>query len=466
MPPGKPALLTPASPAVDRLRGAARGANVVICVIDAARADHVGCYGYPRDTTPTIDRLAGDGFVFENHFCQYPETKVSTASLFTSQHPDTHLAYGARTIPETTLTLAQGLRAAGLHTVLFSQNGYASPMWELGMHFHEAYYEPHLKRGGRDIPDIWKPEALLELIAAWLEEGPPTPFFAYLHFMPPHDPYIAPPDTKYRYAGRTPPGAWQSPYPFDDVEGARRKQARPWSTQEQHRMINLYDGHLRYADWAVGEVERLLRDAGLFDMTLFIVTADHGEAFGEHGYRGHGFSVYDETTHIPLVMTFPGPDPPVGRTRELTQSIDLMPTIFDLLQITYPGDGMQGRSLIPLMAGQSGEIDEYVFARSGGAPPSYMVRDHSSLLLLYRGGELRALYDLEGDPRQVHNVIEEQPARAAALEQAFIAFAHEQAAPPLHFLDPEAPAAELPDVPEVEVTEEMRRSLEALGYLK
>jgi len=84
--------LTPSSPPIDRLRAAAAGANLVICVIDAARADHVGCYGYPRDTTPNIDRLAEHSFVFENHFCQYPETKVSTASLFTSQYPDTHLS--------------------------------------------------------------------------------------------------------------------------------------------------------------------------------------------------------------------------------------------------------------------------------------------------------------------------------------------------------------------------------------
>lgn len=458
--------LTPSSPPIDRLRAAAAGANLVICVIDAARADHVGCYGYPRDTTPNIDRLAEHSFVFENHFCQYPETKVSTASLFTSQYPDTHLAYGARTIPESTLTLAQGLRAAGRHTVLFSQNGYASPMWELGRHFHEAYYEPHLKKAGRDLPDIWKPEALLELIGEWLESAPRTPFFAYVHFMPPHDPYIAPPETKYFFADKTPPDAWQSPYPFADIETVRRKAARPWSAREQHRMVNLYDGHLRYADWAVGELERLLDEAGLFETTLFIVTADHGEAFGEHGYRGHTLSVYDETIHIPLVVAFPGADPPAGRIPDLTQSIDLMPTIFDLLQVTYPGDGVQGRSLVPVMAGQRDELNDYIFARGGGQPPSYAVRNHSSLLLLYRGGELRALYDLEDDPRQVHNAIGEQPERAAELEQAFNAFAHRQKVPPLHFTDPDAPAPEFPDVPQVEVTDEMRRALKALGYLR
>ena len=460
------AALTGDLPAADDLRAAARDANVVICIIDAARADHIGCYGYPRDTTPNIDRLARSGTVFEQHFSQYPETKMSTASLFTSQYPDTHLAYGDRGLAESTFTLAQGLRAAGLHTVLFSQNGYASPMWGLGEQFDEAYYEPHLKEAGRDLPDIWKPEALLEQVESWLEKRPRSRFFAYVHFMPPHDPYIAPAGTRQYFAGQQPPNAWLSDYPFDEVERERRGKERPWSEQQQRRMLNLYDGNLRYADWAVGELEMLLREAGVFESTVFIVTSDHGEAFGEHGYRGHTFSAYDETIRIPLVIKLPKSNVPGRRISALTQSVDVMPTLLDLLEAPYPRDGVQGRSLLPLMAGEADEVNDYIFARAAGEPPSYVVRSHEWMLVLYRGGRLRALYDLKEDPRALHNVIESRPEEADRAMEAFRAFARSQTAPPLHFVDSDAPPPELPEVNKIEVNEEMRRSLEALGYLR
>jgi arylsulfatase A-like enzyme len=460
---GAPAPFTPSSPAVDRLRTAAEEANVVLVIIDAARADHVGCYGYPRETTPNIDRLASDGYLFENYFVQFVETKPSTASVFTSQYPDTHLAYHERMLPESTFTLAQGFGSAGYHTVLFSQNEYASPLWGLGLHFDEAFYEPHIIANGRQKPYIWEAEAVLELIEPWLEKSAPEPFFAYIHFIPPHDPYLTPLDMYYKFYDKDPPNAWRSPYPFDEVEQELRQREKPWS---EKLFINRYDSHLLYADWAVGKVEEMLREAGLFENTLFIVTSDHGEAFGEHGYKGHTISAYDETTHVPLVMRFPGSGGPTGRVPGLTQAVDLLPTLLDLLQIPYPSRGVQGRSLLSAMAGEEGEVNDYIFCRTAGKPPSYAVRDHRSLLILYQGGELRALYDLEKDPRAVENTIDEQPERAAELLEAFRAFAETQVAPPLDYLDPDAPTPELPEVQEVEVTEEMERTLRALGYLK
>ncbi len=458
-----PAAFTEGSAGVDRLRAAAKGANVVVCIIDAARADHVGCYGYPRDTTPNIDRLAREGFVFENHFVQFVETKPSTASLFTSQYPDTHLAYHERMLAEGTFTLAQGFREAGYQTALFSQNEYASPLWGLGLHFEEARYEPHLIAAGRQRPLLWQAEALLEQIGPWVKKKPRTPFFAYLHFIPPHDPYLTPMEMYRRFQGKEPPGAWRGPYPFEEVERGLRERERPWS---EVLYVNRYDSHLLYADWAVGEVERMLREAGLFEDTLFIGSADHGEAFGEHGYKGHTISAYDETTRVPLAMRFPGGKGGGRRVSGLTQAIDLLPTLFDLLEIRYPGEGIQGRSLLPLMAGEREEVNRYIFSRTDGRPPSYVVRDHRRLLVLYQGGELRALYDLEKDPRAVDNIIEERPEEGEELMEVFRAFAEEQVAPPLDFVDRGAPAAELPEVGKVEVTEEMRETLRALGYLK
>jgi len=447
----------------DSIRQAAKGKNIIICLLDAARADHVGCYGYPRDTTPNIDRIAQGSFLFLSHFAQFPETKPSTASLFTGQYPDTHLAYGPRTIDKDSFTLAKGLKAVGYHTVLFSANAYASPMWGLGTEFDEAVYEPELKAAGRDIPAIWKPEALLELLAPWLRKKPRLPFFAYLHFMPPHDPYLAPAEIKFRYANQPPSGAWESPYPFAGVEVQARKRQRPWS---QTIFINAYDGNMRYADWAVGELQRLLRETGHDDDTILIITSDHGEALGEHGYRGHTFSAFDESIHIPLIIQVPGLLPAVPRIGGLTQTVDLLPTLMDLLDISYPGDDLQGRSLLPLMSGGKREVNDHVFARAGGQPPSYVVRNHDWLLLLYQGARMRALYDLGEDRRALVNVFDRRRAQAARMMGVFRAFALAQRVPPLDFVDPGAPPRKLPPGDEIEVTPEMRRGLRALGYLK
>jgi len=281
--------------------------------------------------------------------------------------------------------------------------------------------------------------------------------------MPPHGPYIAPPDIYSYFFGEKPPKAWRSTYPFEAVERDLRRSEEPWS---QELFLNRYDGHLRYADWAVGQLERMLREAGLFENTLFAVSSDHGEAFGEHGYKGHTICPYDESIHAPLIVKFPGTGGPRGRIRGLTQTIDLLPTILDLFGIPRPDHGIQGRSLVPLIAGEVEEVNDYIFARAAGQPRSYVVRDHRSMLLLYQGGKLRALYDLENDPRAVENVIAQEPERAAELIEVFRSFAERQIHAPLDFVDPEAPSPRLPETGQVEVTEEMRRSIRALGYLK
>ena len=159
--------LKPTSPVVDRLRGEVRGANVVICVIDAARADHVGCYGYLRDTTPNIDRLARESVVFREHFAEYPSTKPSTALLLTGQHSDTHLAYGNRELPEGTFTLAKGLERAGLRTVMFSSNPNASPATGLGRDFREVFDQSEVEPLVEGWEQFTNPKPLMLL--RWLD---------------------------------------------------------------------------------------------------------------------------------------------------------------------------------------------------------------------------------------------------------------------------------------------------------
>ena len=175
---------------------ASAGANLVICVIDAARADHFGCYGYGRDTTPQIDQLAQESVLFESHFCQATTTKPSTASLLTGQYPDTHLTFLTRAMSDSARTLERALEGAGFRTACFSSNLVASPSSGLCHDFGETYYQPHLARRVAPLADPVRPETLLELVDEWLAKNAEGRFFAYIHFVPPHYPYNAPEEMK------------------------------------------------------------------------------------------------------------------------------------------------------------------------------------------------------------------------------------------------------------------------------
>ncbi len=458
-----PAPFAPDVGRVAALREAAKDANVVVVVIDAARADHVGCYGYPRETTPDIDRLAQESAVFERHFCQHVTTKPSTACLLTSQYTDTHLATGTRHLLEGTFTISEALEAAGFRTVLFSSNPNASPGAGIGLEFQETYDQGDVEPLVGGWEEFTSPAALLTLVERWVKRHRRARFFMYIHFDPPHQPYIQPEEMTKLFEGQQPPDfeAGDFAFPVGDREMLRdclRPPLPEW--------INLYDANLRYADWAIGEVARLLREAGILERTLFIVTADHGEAFGEHGYLWHERGVYEELARVPLLIRWPGGERPPQRTRALTQAVDLLPTICDIFEAPYPRTGIQGRSLLPLMAGLTDEVHDYVFCRSDGDPPSYLVRSPNWALMLWGNGEWRALYDLEADPGQQKNVVAERPEVAAELLEAFRSFALQQRRPPLDFLDPEAHLPPLPQAGESELTPEMTKRLRALGYVR
>jgi arylsulfatase A-like enzyme len=456
-----PAPFTPSTAAVDALREAAAGANVVVCVIDAARADHVGCYGYSRETTPSIDRLAQDSLLFREHFSQYALTKCSTASLFTGQHADTHLAYGNRPLREDAFTLAKGLQGAGFSTVMFSSNPNAAPATGLGLDFQEVYDQRDVEPLVKNWKQFTDPRPMLSLIEPWMEKHRRKRFFAYIHFDPPHQPYLQPEDMTQLFAEKQPPGLERGPFefPVGDREELKRTAHPPLPA-----WVNLYDANLRFGDWAVGELVRVLREKGLYDNTILVVTSDHGEAFGEHGYIWHERGVYDELVHIPLVIHLPGAQPRgIG---SLTETIDLLPTVFDLLGIPYPRGEVQGTSLLPLMAGESGDPHDFVVSRSDGKPASYLVRSPDWSLILWGNGEWRSLHDLRTDPGQRRNVIAEEPEVAETLGRDFAQFAETQRRPPREFLDPEAQPLPLPPEEGAQVSPEAKRQLRALGYVK
>ncbi|MBE9565653.1 MAG: sulfatase [Proteobacteria bacterium] len=447
-----------------KLRKAVADSNLVICVIDAARADHIGSYGYPRQTTPNMDALAQESAVFSNHFCQFPSTRPSTASLFSSQYVDTHMIWGGRDEPEPDFTMPVGLNDSGFTTALFSSNLKASPAFGVGCAFQETCYTDELKAIAREDETYTQPEVLLRAFSAWLDQNKGERFFAYVHFLPPHYPYRPPDEMTELFADEEPPGFSPDRYHPEEYEFPI-VQKRPYHEYPPlPEWINLYDANLRYADWAVGRLVEVLRDAEVLDSTLLIVTSDHGEAFGEHGYVWHSRAIHDEATRIPLLIRFPRGEGPVGTHHALTQTIDLLPTIYDLYQIPVPDNTVQGRSLLPLLTGAASSVNDCGVIRSVG-PSKYMVRGAGYAMLLYDNPEWRALYDTERDPEQRENILHANQDKAEELMAAFARWADSQRLPPRRFVDAGAAEAVEEQVPEIELTPEKERELRALGYL-
>ncbi len=452
-------------PSAEELRSCAAAADLVVCAIDACRADHVGCYGYARPTTPNIDRLAEGCITFERHFVPHSGTKPSTVSLFTGVYPHTHLAIPYSATDRDLSTMPKVLANAGFETALFSSNPVATPAMGVGTHFQHVFAAADTSSwegdAGRPVELASRePSPLISAFDDWLSEAHRTRFFAYLHFLPPHTPYDAPQEMKAMFVGQKPPGAWQGGFPFPSV-ALRERGVEPPPLDE---WVNLYDANLRWADSAVGAVEAVLRRHGVERETMLIVTSDHGEAFREHGYKFHGRGVYDELVWVPLLIRLPGEVRFQGSVTALTQTVDLLPTVLDVFGVEQRPDRVQGRSLVPLITGESERVRDFAFATCGGDPASYLVRNDEYALILYEGG-LHALYDLKGDPQQRRNIFDRHPERARDLVEAFRAFAESQALPPLQFIDSEwRPAAAL-RARELELPAQQRRELEALGYM-
>jgi arylsulfatase A-like enzyme len=256
-------------------------------------------------------------------------------------------------------------------------------------------------------------DAFRQVIPPWLTKNAQRRFFAYLHYREPHFPYdpVPPFDTRFGAVEHI-PGAVRGDWAFfQDVNQGRR----PFSDEEKADLVRLYDGNLAYVDQEIGALREALQAAGVWDKTLFILAADHGEDLLEHGFIGHNVQVYEESAHIPLVMHFPKGDFPRGiRVRGLVDLLDIAPTVADVLGVRGKGGSdreFQGRSLLPMVARSGGK--PLVVSRTVWDRPRYGLRD-GRFTYVYdtaTGGE--RLYDTEQDPGETRDVARHAPVRTA-----------------------------------------------------
>ncbi len=297
--------------------------SVLVLMLDTLRADHLGAYGYKRDTSPVLDQFARDNVKFSYAVTAAPWTPPSVASMFTGVYPATHgwmppnrrdeVKQMAVKLDSNLTTLAETFKANGFSTAAVSPNPWITEEFGYQQGFDtftfsaRAPAEEIVRLGTAKIDEL-------------AEQG--KSFFVYLHFLDPHDPYNPPDKYKTAFTGDVPD--------------------RTYSPKELGRM-NLYDGEIQYMDAQIGALFSHLKEQGLYDDLTIIVVADHGEQFMEHGQHGHGHQLFNEEVHVPLFVKSPKTE--AARVVDVTAStVDIFPTALDAAGIEVPA-GLPGVSL-------------------------------------------------------------------------------------------------------------------------
>jgi arylsulfatase A-like enzyme len=337
------------------------GRNVVLVVADTLRADHLGLYGYERPTSPVLDAAAAEGVVFDDCMPAAPHTLPSTATIMTGVLPRRHGVFpypdGDQQLAPGMTTLAETARSGGYSTAGFVANC----ILPAGSGFDQGFEQYKVACGLRA-------DRLTRLALRWLKNHRDERFFLYLHYMDPHSPYAAPepfysmfdPD----YVGEVDHNSWdgrfwRSRVLVATVNGGYPVTLRPELGEEARfeagprvgigsafmsRLVNLYDGEIRYWDDRVAPVFAALRELGLWDETVIAVVADHGEEFGEEGHIAHGDDLSQAVLHVPFVLLGAG----IGAPRRIPDTVslaDVAPTVLDLAGLPPP-PGMDGRPLL------------------------------------------------------------------------------------------------------------------------
>ena len=416
----------PKDPTYEKLakRGAPAGPNVIYITIDTLRPDRLGCYGYDRPTSPCLDAIAAEGTRFLDPVSAAPWTKPATGTLLTGLYPSRHgaLHHGSTLqIPEGERTLAEAFQSAGYVTAGFVSNPNIKKVFKFDRGF-DVYFDAPVEDTitlsairksfiGSALMSLtrhqfnWKYEndvyAINREALPWIEANRDRRFFLYLHYIDPHEPYTPHPD-------REPSFVRQHGWKF---------------ANERKRLVasDLYDGEIRFCDDGLSELVKSLKALGVWDDALVVITSDHGEEFFEHGWLGHGYSVYQELIRVPLILR--GPSIPRGHVVQPPVAIlDLPATMLELAStgIDTLGDGRSfAKALTDPAWTRSGEFFvENQFGENEYDTRSYVmdsVREGSLKLVFVTRNAIRPpqrfgfeeFFDLYADPGEQKNVIKQ-----------------------------------------------------------
>ncbi|MCP2520043.1 sulfatase-like hydrolase/transferase [Candidatus Aminicenantes bacterium AC-335-A11] len=400
--------------------------NIIILTIDTLRADHLECYGYQGVKTPNINRLAYEGVLFENVICQTPLTFPSHCSIFTGTYP---LFHGVRDngsfyLEENQITLAEILKNRGYTTGAFIGAFVLDSRWGLDQGF-DYYYDNFdlakyktisldaVQRRGNEV---------LSVFYEWLDKNLERKFFAWIHFYDPHTPYDPP---------------------------------EPYKTYFKGRRYGLYDGEIAFVDKLIGEFYDYLKKKKILDKTLIVFTSDHGESLGEHRESAHGFFIYDAVLKVPLIIRFPESKFSGKRIINQIRSIDIMPTILNLIDINIPRN-VQGESLLSFILNKGRKKTLLAYSET------YWPRYH------YGWSELKSLrtnrykfikapkpelYDLLSDPRETINLFYKKKSILKKMKKELANLIEKYSSPKIEEIGPR------------KIDSDSLIKLQALGYL-
>jgi len=445
---------------------------VILISIDSLRADHVGAYGYDRNTTPNIDKMTKDSIVFKNYIAQSYLTPVSETSLHTSLYPSVHgyLSFAKLINPSNEtgndyLTLAQLLKIYGYQTAAYSSSPEISSPAKTSLPLNKSF-DVFV-----DIPDRKLPP--LTTISDWLDKNHDKKFFLYLAIGTVHQPFGENDETRFveqydppNYSGLLKNVELNYPlfgriynstyYNITSIHSIERESfpsilsdyndSRPINekfelgSRDISYIIGRYDVGVKTVDEYIGILFEKLRELNLDRNTIIVLTSEHGEGLGEHGYFWH-YDIYDTEIHVPLIVKIPEHE---GKEiEEQVQSIDIMPTILDMLGNTIPAQA-EGTSAKSLIEGKISEFNKYVFIERPLWEERQSFNPHTDIAvrtkewkLIYRKsadtlGKISLwskvsnqtfniskfeLYNLKEDPMEQRNVFDENPEIASTMVQ-------------------------------------------------
>ena len=400
--------------------------NILFFTLDTTRADHLGCYGYKGIETPVIDRLAETGVLFNNATCQVPLTLPSHASIFTGTYPFYHGVRdnGGFYLEPDKITLAEVLQENGMATSAFIGAFVLDSRWGLDQGIDYYYDNFDFSKYKRISLDSVQREGgeVIEAFFEWFEGNHQKRFFSWIHLYDPHTPYEPP---------------------------------EPYKTQYSKWDWGLYDGEIAYVDELIGRVLDRLDEKSVLEKTIIVIMGDHGEMLGEHQESTHGFFIYEAATSVPLIIHFPSSKLGGKRVDACVETIDVMPTLLQILGFPMPHE-VQGQSLLPLIMENKSRQERFAYSET------YFPRYH------YGWSELKSLqnsrykfilaprpelYDILNDPQELYNIYAQEAKIGKQLEQRLKSLQEEMSAEGIEEKVPQ------------KLDEDSREKLMALGYI-
>ena len=399
--------------------------NVLLISIDSLRADHVGALGYDRDTTPHIDRVAAGGVLFERAYSTTSWTLPAHVAMLTGRYDSAHKVTGPlRAVTSDLELLPESFAAADYRTVGFYSGPFLHPLFGFGRGFDEYVDCSSYDLSGLESLGKWSEQAdfhkqshaditnpnVLAAVRSELETQQSEPFFYFVHMWDVHYDLVA-------------------PEPYDSMFGAApdgTAELRDFGTNPDFRVgmdpnafdrvLSMYDGETRYTDETIGKLLEELKQSGLLEDTIVVITADHGDEFLEHGDRGHRKTLFDEVLRVPLVFAY-GDRFSAGKINTPVSIIDIAPTLLDLASLP-PLSGTMGRSLAKtLRTGAAPETTSILGELK--APPrtpdmSVVIRGNDKVIVNH-STEVALYFDLQSDPGELKPIAAARDQRAAQL---------------------------------------------------